>query len=506
MGANINCSYSRTDSHPVLYYLLKHKQMEMARWLLQQKAKPQCLLRWEYMVNDRLLSCAELYDLLKSVGLKMNLRSDDGLKYNLMHYCCYFGDIEHARLLAEGEDSSFLVNDATDHSDTALTIALLSPETSEETKIALAYMLYPTSNLSLCNNSSQNAVQIALLKGKIALLFHMLPLAMTVRKDKFSNTILHLAVKAGLPTVARFVLRYNSVINLDSTDCAKDTVLTLAVKAGEEELACEILEHGADPSRVPASWNMEHSERDVLLHQALKRGMQNLSCELAKQNCVLTRDTNGDLPLHIALNGHLDKVVEFMLNLSGVSMFVNEQNECDRDTPLHLALKLGYYAHSKALIEHGANVNSTNRYGLTPCHILVMLAKGDYQSTAKESMTPEQIQELMEMMLARHPDLEIVNELTSEGGHETCLHMAIRGGAATENLARMCLKYAPKLASSRDCNEATPLILAVENGNLELVKELCDTGCELNVMNADRDTPLHIAVKRGDVDIVGGVM
>lgn len=131
-----------------------------------------------------------LFELRKRVGVKMSTRSDDGQKFNIMHYACYFGDVKTVQELLQINDNS-LVNDITDQSDSALTIALLSPLTEEETKLYLASLLYPSSNLAMCNNRSQNAIQIVLLKGRIGLLFHMLPYAMNVRQDFYGNTMLH---------------------------------------------------------------------------------------------------------------------------------------------------------------------------------------------------------------------------------------------------------------------------------------------------------------------------
>ena len=504
VGANVDCCYGRANENPVLYYLLLHKHLDWAEYLLERKAKPQCLLRWKYIVQEKIISPGQLFELMKKVGVKMATRSDDGQKFNIMHYACYFGDVKTVQELLQVNDNA-LVNDLTEQGDSALTIALLSPLTDDDTKLYLTTLLYPSSNLAICNNKSQNAIQIVLLKGRVSLLFRMLPYATNVRQDFYGNTIMHLAVKARLFTVARFILRFMRV-DLDRTDRDGDTVLTLAVKSGDEELACEIFQNGADATRVPKSWNMPNSEQDTLLHQTLKRDMQELSCQLARTGAVLNKDTNGDFPIHIALNNQLDKVVNYLLSLTMLNTFIDCLNDSDNDTPLHLALKLGFYQHSKSLIEHGANVNITNKLGLTPCHVLVMVARGDFQSVAKNTMTPVEIVNLLDMMLGQQPDLEIVNCATETGGHETCLHMAIHGGEATKELVRRCLAYEPKLVQSRDYNDATPLILAVQNKDVMLVRELCDAGCDLNVMNKDRDAPLHIAARNGDVATVGDVM
>ena len=496
------------DPKPVVYHLIKHRHMAEAEWLLLHGARANCLLRWEFMVNERLMTPEELISLLERLveqnchDVNVCIRSDDGFKMIIMHYLCYFGCVKEVERLCNVPESQSLLNDATDRNDIALTIALLSPATSLDQKVYLARLLYSNSNLAICNRSSQSPVQLTLLMGQMGLLFSMLPQAFNVRYDRFNNTILHLAIKAGLPTIARYILRYNNFGGLDHMDTGNDTVLTLAIKAGVEDLACEILKSGADATLVCNDWNWPDSSRDKALHQALKREMQTLANEIC-QKCggFLDKDTKGDSPLHIALQHRLDECVRYLVQSEDAALFIDERNESDLDTPLHLALKLGFFDHSLLLIQHGANVNIVNRCGLTPCHILVMVAKNDFASVAKEVMSHDQIRTLMQELLNRNPDLEILSEKAADGGRETCVHMAIRGGELTEELAEMCLSTEKKLVNMRDSDLATPLLLAVQYRNLRLVKLLIDAS-EKNVMNADRDTPLHIAVNCGDVEIV----
>ena len=82
--------------------------------------------------------------------------------------------------------------------------------------------------------------------GKIDLLFKMLAIPINLHQDGYHNNLLHLAIKAQLPTVARFILEYCHFGALDQVDASGDSVLTLAMKAGDEELACSILREGAD--------------------------------------------------------------------------------------------------------------------------------------------------------------------------------------------------------------------------------------------------------------------
>ena len=56
----MNSSYGRMDPKPVLYYLLRHHHVDEAIWLLSKGAKANCLLRWEFMVQERLMTAKEL--------------------------------------------------------------------------------------------------------------------------------------------------------------------------------------------------------------------------------------------------------------------------------------------------------------------------------------------------------------------------------------------------------------------------------------------------------------
>lgn len=62
----------------------------------------------------------------------------------------------------------------------------------------------------------------------------------------------------------------------------------------------------------------------------------------------------------------------------------------------------------------------------------------------------------------------------------------------------------PRMLSqdARDAHGNSALMLAVANGNLEIVKMLLRAGAEVEVMNSDHRTPLLIAVHAGHEDVV----
>lgn len=50
-------------------------------------------------------------------------------------------------------------------------------------------------------------------------------------------------------------------------------------------------------------------------------------------------------------------------------------------------------------------------------------------------MSHDQIRTLMQELLNRNPDLEILSEKAADGGRETCVHMAIRGGGVDRRIS-----------------------------------------------------------------------
>lgn len=503
VGGNLNCCYSRDDPRPVLYHLLIHKHTELAEWAIDQGANPEFLLRWKFVVKDKVMTPKEILALMNKHNIRLSLKSDDGFNYNIMHYMCYFGDVEGVRMLADSLESQSLINDPTEGNDIALTIALLSPMSTVEVKTEIALLLYESSNISLCNKSQQNPVQLAMLLGKTELLFRMLCMTSNVRYDYYGNSYLHLAIKAGLSTLARFIFRYTSTGDLNKKDCHGDTVLTLAIKRGDEKLADSILAgDDVDPSISCKNWNTENSQNDLVIHQSLKRGMPYLANDiLEKDQFFLESDTEGNLPIHLALTNHLDISVNYMLNHDRVSSYMDQPDGSNSDTPLHLALKLGNIDHCVTLLNKGANVNAVNRQGLTPIHVLVKAAMNEYSVTAVQHPSPDQYKSLLSAILSRSPKLHLCEEMGADH-KETALHMAIRGGAATEDLAMMLLEKDSSLVDARDYENCTPLIRAVEVESLRLVQALVSNGADLGVVNPTRDTPLHIAVRKGNREIV----
>lgn len=145
----------------------------------------------------------------------------------------------------------------------------------------------------------------------------------------------------------------------------------------------------------------------------------------------------------------------------------NEKNNDYSSSPLELAIECGDRDIVKLLLDAGANVHGENDYGITPLHRAVF-----------------------------HADLEIVELLLDFGANvnardnlgDTPLHDAAKPDHSGDKF--FCAKRG--LAPRPDARVPKNLI----------VKLLLEYGADASVKNKTCDTPLHYAVKNGDLDLI----
>ncbi|KAJ3282179.1 hypothetical protein HDU79_010109 [Rhizoclosmatium sp. JEL0117] len=183
-----------------------------------------------------------------------------------------------------------------------------------------------------------------------------------------------------------------------------------------------------------------------------------------------------------------------------------------RKTPLHVAVLLHHLELVKVLVEHDANIGAKDGYGRTPLtyslgpvyQFLNSIITKRQEKMAVETMTNLQRaihDNNLELFKKLHTDSAMM-EKNIDDKHNTGFHyLALYANPAM-------LSYFVKLSSFEvsvylvNSDNATPLSLAAEKGNIEAVKALLRCGANIEAKDNDRSTPLIHASSQGHTEIV----
>jgi len=188
----------------------------------------------------------------------------------------------------------------------------------------------------------------------------------------------------------------------------------------------------------------------------------------------------------IAVNDGNVEVVEMLL-AHGAD--VNFQNSFG-NTALIAAIEENHVKVVGMLLEHGADVNLQNSRGYTALIV------------AAESQPSIENSEVVWMLLVAETDLNLQN---LDG--TTALTAAVDNVKVdvVRNILSGCRSYVQgniAVVNHQDANNNTPLLIAAERGNAEIVEMLLVGGADANFQNIWYWTPLLIAVEGGHAKIV----
>lgn len=197
----------------------------------------------------------------------------------------------------------------------------------------------------------------------------------------------------------------------------------------------------------------------------------------------------GCTALQLALN---TEIVKFLLTKMSPDA-VNAQNH-NGDTALMFATRVCHWTMIEALLnDPNVDVNLQNKFGDTAlkqifsCYLKV------------DCLEEKEMGILFRLIAATKP--ENINHYGSSG---TTIHAAISSRGSAEVLKRLLDRGAdPKINLICDDQCISPLILAVQCGNAQMVQHLLQYGAVVDCqLGTSKQTALHWAAQRGDAEIL----
>ncbi|KAK8576161.1 hypothetical protein V6N13_090638 [Hibiscus sabdariffa] len=222
------------------------------------------------------------------------------------------------------------------------------------------------------------------------------------------------------------------------------------------------------------------------------------------------KDANKRGAIHFAAREGKTEVCKFLLE--ELKLDVDTRDE-DGETPLLHAARQGHTLTAKYLLEHGANPTIPSDLGATALHhsagignielLKHMLAMGVEVDSQSDAGTPlvwaagHDQHDAVKVLLEHNanPNAETEDNVTPllsavAAGSLSCLDLLIQAGAKVNITA----------------GGATPLHIAADHGNPELINSLLKAGADPNVIDEDGQKPIQVAAARGQQWTVDGII
>ncbi|XP_049547448.1 uncharacterized protein LOC125958259 [Anopheles darlingi] len=358
--------------------------------------------------------------------------------------------------------------------------------------------------------------------------------------DHLGNTIVHLTVLRGDEHLLWLVLRrYGSLVNVANR--FGDFPLLLAIRYHGSAIAKVLLDHGADPWLHPKIIEaiaicdegslLERIQQQVqpklpiapvgegFQHNPLRAAIECKHLAMFQQlhrsfKCDLRQ---GDL-LHLAARLNRIELLEYILkelnagrqHSSGEYAAIDLVNEGYAFTPLMLACGRGHYEAAQLLLQHGANGLYRNENGFTPWHCAV---HGGNRRVLKLILAIPGVQ-----VDAVTRDQRSALSIAIETGQSSIqIAVLLKAGVSVrpEHVLRACMLERSAIAElliaqnlkefleARDFCQRTPLMLAVLQGNVAMVRHLLALGANVNAANMMGMRCLHVAALNNHVHLCG---
>lgn len=207
-----------------------------------------------------------------------------------------------------------------------------------------------------------------------------------------------------------------------------------------------------------------------------------VSKEYSNEPWKLERTEDGDSLLHLAIIHEAEDYAKQMIKHSRNDPFLNTQNY-QRQTPLHLAVIMEQPQIVDQLLKAGCDPQLVDECGNTALHIACKKGSLHCFSVLTQACTQQ---------------LPSILASPNYSGHH-CLHLVSIHGFLS--MVERLIDLGADINAQEQCNGRSPLHLAVDLQNVDLVKLLIAKGANVNSLTYGGYTAYHLTYGRSNKEI-----
>ncbi len=315
--------------------------------------------------------------------------------------------------------------------------------------------------------------------------------ANATEKDMFGDTVLHVATLGGVGTDVLGLLVSNGA-PINERNKQGVTPLSLAIEQGN-------MEHVVFYAQAGADINAEDMEGNTPLSRALENSAIDMLKTLVTPKNILSKDSAGNTPLHIAILK--DSPFEYVKYLIDSGADVNARNK-NGDSILYLTVTKNKKDVGDLLLSKGADIFATNTENNSPLRIALtnggqvqdwLITSRTLNTTDGSGNTPLhyaaewKLNEALSGLIQKGANVNAVN-----ANGESALFSAVKADSPStiDILVENGIITDTRSNLTRDHLGNTPLHYAVKWNSLQAAQKIISLGFDVNSMNLSGKTAL----------------
>jgi hypothetical protein len=314
-----------------------------------------------------------------------------------------------------------------------------------------------------------------------------------IATDGLRNNMLHLASQWNLDTAIPVII--NSGVSVEAQNSTGETPLFMAVKTNSPSTINVLLENRAN-------LNARDNQGSSLLHTAIRwNAIEAASLLISTGIDINAHSLDGCTALHYAVT--LGKAeIESMLIANGAYL---EARDIEGNTPFMEAVRTGMLPSIERLASSGADTSTRNIRGDTPLHIAIAMERLDIVTLLlrmRASIHARNNRERTPFHIALNTSPSMVSTLLTrdrinspDDMGSTALHIAIQQRASPQ-IINLIIQQGARI-NAVDSNGHSPLRIAIDTDQLDIVKILADGGANPFLEAIDNRSPAEIAFSKG---------